>query len=88
MIVTAEVDPSEGGRYPDRPEVAKVLVFAEDVRDQSVSLDNALSAIRQVRLIREGHVYTTEIHHALSAMLSGPRFYPWGVYSNGEVFRR
>jgi hypothetical protein len=63
MIVTAEVDLSECGRKPALPEdPTEVLIFTSDEHD----LDGALAAIARCRLIREGHVFSTTIQHAMS----------------------
>lgn len=80
MIVTGYLDLSEGGRKPSRPEGrTPVLIFNGDNAD----LDGALAAIGRCRLIREGHVFSTEIAHSANY----EPFYDWRMDEEGEVFR-
>jgi len=68
MIVTANLDLSEGGAHPQRPENVAVLIYAgDDFADLGAAIDAAAAAIAHCRLIREGHAYTTLIQHGVSA---------------------
>ncbi len=81
MIITAKVDLSESGRVPLPEGPVEVLVYAAE---DSLDLDAALAAIGRVRLIREGHVFSTTIEHALSAWIVRD-YYRWVVDESGEV---
>lgn len=83
MIVTASIDLSESGDKPALPEEpTTVLIFASEEHD----IDGALAAIGRCRLIREGHAFNTEIHHAMS--LFALRVSEWELGEDGEVWTR
>jgi hypothetical protein len=80
VIVTAYLDLSEGGHKPSRPEgPTPVLIFNGDNQD----LDAALAAIAKCQLIRQGHVFRTEIAHSANY----EPFYDWRMDEDGGVFR-
>lgn len=88
MIVTAEVDLSEGGRKPLSEDRTSVLVYAgDDVPEEGLGaqLDEALAAVGRCRLIREGHVFSTVIQHSVSAGLL-KHLYAYSVGEDGEVW--
>jgi hypothetical protein len=86
MIVDAHIDLSESGHVPDMPEDVKVLIYSGSQSGGDYGLSDALAAISRTRLIREGHVYNTEIHHSLSAFLFDDT-YEWIVDEAGEVVK-
>jgi hypothetical protein len=89
MIVTASLDLSQGGEvkgYPEDP--TDVLIYAgEDVAPDGIEqqLTDALAAIAHCRLIREGHVFSTEIQHAVSAGIV-KHLYQYQLGADGEVW--
>jgi hypothetical protein len=89
MIVTASLDLSQGGEvrgYPEDP--TDVLIYAgEDVTgaDLGDQLDRALEAIANCRLIREGHVFSTAIQHAVSAGIV-KHLYAYKMDETGEIW--
>jgi hypothetical protein len=89
MIVTASLDLSQGGEikgYPEDP--TDVLIHAgEDVGSEELGeeLDKALAAIARCRLIREGHVFSTEIQHAVSAGIV-KHLYAYKMGEDGEIW--
>jgi hypothetical protein len=88
VIITAEVDLSEGGTKPLSEDRTEVLVYAgEDVpeADLGKQLDEALAALARCRLIREGHVFTTTIQHSVSAGIV-KHFYTYRLGEDGEVW--
>jgi hypothetical protein len=89
MIVTASLDLSQGGEikgYPEDP--TDVLIYAgDDVAPGEIEqqLVEALEAIANCRLIREGHVFSTEIQHAVSAGIA-KHFYTYRMGEDGEIW--
>jgi hypothetical protein len=86
MIVTAEVDLSEGGRKPLSEERTNVLIYAgDDFDSMGDAIDKAIAAIGRCRLIREGHVFTTEIQHSVSAGIV-KHLYAYQMGEDGELW--
>jgi hypothetical protein len=86
MIVAADLDLSEGGVHPHRPENVTVLIHAGDDSDSlAEQIDKATAAIARCRLIREGNVYETTIQHSVSAGII-KNLYAYRVGEDGEVW--
>ncbi len=86
MIVTADLDLSEGGRHPHRPENVAVLIYAGDDSDSlGEAIDKATAAIAHCRLIREGNVYETTIQHGVSAVII-KHLYAYQLGADGEIW--
>jgi radical SAM superfamily enzyme YgiQ (UPF0313 family) len=89
MIVTASLDLSQGGEvkgYPEDP--TDVLIYAGDdvaLGEIEQQLVEALEAIANCRLIREGHVFSTEIQHAVSAGIV-KHLYAYRMGEDGEIW--
>lgn len=60
MIIFADLDISEGDKIAGKPDSAKVLIYT----DENHNWTAACHAMESCRLMREGHAYTTTIHHA------------------------
>ena len=86
MIVSADLDLSEGGAFPHRPENVTVLVHAGDDADSlGEQIDKATAAIARCRLIREGNVYETTIQHGVSAGII-KHLYAYSLGADGEIW--
>jgi hypothetical protein len=86
MIVTADLDLSEGGVHPNRPENVAVLIYAgDDFSSLGAAIDKATAAIASCRLIREGNAYETTIQHGVSAGII-KHLYAYSLGADGEIW--
>jgi hypothetical protein len=86
MIVVADLDLTESGVHPHRPENVAVLIHAgEDSDSLAEQIDKATAAIARCRLIREGNVYETTIQHSVSAGII-KHLYAYRMDETGEIW--